>query len=61
MRVEARLLPLLVVAFEAHGVVLPAPAAGATPPIDLIKPFLDRPAEPRTISPFVDPEHKQAA
>jgi regulator of protease activity HflC (stomatin/prohibitin superfamily) len=30
-------------------------------PIDLIKPFLDRPAEPRTISPFVEPEHKQAA
>jgi regulator of protease activity HflC (stomatin/prohibitin superfamily) len=30
-------------------------------PIDLIKPFLDRPAERRTISPFFEPEHKQAA
>jgi regulator of protease activity HflC (stomatin/prohibitin superfamily) len=30
-------------------------------PIDLIKPFLERPAEPRTISPVVEPEHKQAA
>jgi regulator of protease activity HflC (stomatin/prohibitin superfamily) len=30
-------------------------------PIDLIKPFLDRAAEPRTIAPSVEPERRQAA
>jgi regulator of protease activity HflC (stomatin/prohibitin superfamily) len=30
-------------------------------PIDLIKPFLDRAAEPRTITPSVEPERRQAA
>jgi membrane-bound ClpP family serine protease len=37
MRVAARLLPLLVVAFAAHGVVLPAPAAAATPRVLAIR------------------------
>jgi regulator of protease activity HflC (stomatin/prohibitin superfamily) len=41
-------------ASQSTTIVFPAP-------IDLIKPFLDRPAEPRTISPVVEPEHKQAA
>src|SRR5246500_946747 len=30
-------------------------------PIDLIKPFLDRVPEPRTITPAPEPEHRQAA
>src|SRR5881227_3989965 len=30
-------------------------------PIDLIKPFLERAAEPRTITPAVEPERRQAA
>ena len=30
-------------------------------PIDLLKPFLERAQEPRTITPSVEPEHRQAA
>src|SRR6476646_1739436 len=30
-------------------------------PIDLLKPFLERASEPRTITPSVEPEHRQAA
>jgi regulator of protease activity HflC (stomatin/prohibitin superfamily) len=30
-------------------------------PIDLIKPFLERAPEPRTITPAVEPERRQAA
>jgi membrane-bound serine protease (ClpP class) len=37
MRVGARLLSLLVVAFAAHGVLLPAPAAAATPRVLAIR------------------------
>jgi membrane-bound serine protease (ClpP class) len=37
MRVAARLLPLLVVAFAAHGVELPAPAVAATPRVLAIR------------------------
>jgi regulator of protease activity HflC (stomatin/prohibitin superfamily) len=39
---------------NASTIIFPAP-------IDLIKPFLDRATEPRTISPAVEPERRQAA
>jgi regulator of protease activity HflC (stomatin/prohibitin superfamily) len=39
---------------NASTIIFPAP-------IDLIKPFLDRVTEPRTISPPVEPERRQAA